>query len=353
MQSFNDQPAEVRSGEELDTVRLEAYLRQHLTEDGPLEVRQFPSGHSNLTYSITLGARKLVLRKPPFGSKVKSAHDMGREFKVLSRLHVAYAPAPKVLFFCDDPEVLGSPFYLMEPIEGLILRNRIPSSLDFSPPRAHVLSELFLDNLVALHAVDYVGTGLAALGKPEGYLERQVHGWTERYFQSKTHEYSQVEKITAWMQANLPSSSTVALIHNDYKYDNVVLDPDDLTIRGVLDWEMCTLGDPLADLGTTLAYWTEAGEFGDPMHPDSAPTAQPGSLTRDELVARYAEKTGADVAHIAFYLVLARFKLAVIVQQIYFRFYQGLTQDQRFASMPQTIAVLLKSALACAETQRI
>lgn len=353
MTDLIDQPAAIRPGEELDVIRLQEYLRTHFADAGGLRVQQFPSGHSNLTYALQLGSKRLILRRPPFGSKVKSAHDMGREYKVLSKLHTAYGPAPEVLLFCEDLSVLGAPFYLMEPIEGLILRNKIPVGLDFSPGRARALSEGFLDNLVALHHVDYAAAGLGDLGRPEGYLERQVRGWTERYFGSKTHDYPEVEKIAAWMQDNMPTSQTVALIHNDYKYDNVILDADHLTIKGVLDWEMCTLGDPLADLGTTLAYWIEASDPGEPMHPVSGPTAQPGSSTRTELVARYAEKTGTDVSQIAYYLVFARFKLAVIVQQIYFRFHQGMTRDQRFASMPLTIEALLKSALVCAETGRI
>jgi aminoglycoside phosphotransferase (APT) family kinase protein len=317
-------------------------------------VRQYPSGHSNLTYSLRVGSREMVLRRPPFGSKVKTAHDMGREYRVLSKLHDHYAPAPQVLLFCDDLSVLGAPFYLMEPIHGVILRSEVPPGLDFSPEVAQRVSESFLDNLALLHSLDYNAIGLANLGKPQGYLERQVRGWIERYHGSKTHDIPEVETISNWIQQHMPSSSGATLIHNDYKYDNVVLDPSDLTkIIGVLDWEMCTIGDPLTDLGSALAYWVDASDPPEILETRWGPTTAAGSLTRAELVQRYAEKTGRDVSEMAFYLVFARFKIAVIVQQIYYRYHQGLTHDERFATMPQRINLLLHAALRTAETGAI
>jgi aminoglycoside phosphotransferase (APT) family kinase protein len=350
-----DHPAAIRQGEELDLVRLEPFLRRHFhNEAGALQVRQYPSGHSNLTYSLHLGGKELVLRRPPFGSKVKSAHDMSREFRVLSKLHSVYAPAPEVLFYCDDDSVIGAPFYVMEPIRGMILRRHLPPGLDFPAERARRLSESFIENLVRLHRVDYAAVGLSDLGKPQGYLERQVRGWIERYYGSKTHDYPEVEKITAWMQEHMPATSTVSLIHNDYKYDNVVLDSSDVTrIIGVLDWEMCTIGDCLSDLGTALAYWIDPTDPEEIQQNRWGPTTQPGSLTREEFVQYYARQTQSDVSEIAFYLTFARFKLAVIVQQIYFRYQQGLTKDERFASMPEKIQFLLRAALHCAQTGRI
>jgi aminoglycoside phosphotransferase (APT) family kinase protein len=356
MSDLLDLPAAIRPGEELDLARLEPYLRERLPGEtgGGLLVRQFPSGHSNLTYSLQVGARELVLRRPPFVSKVKSAHDMGREFRVLSKLHSIYAPAPEVLFYCDDDLVLGAPFYVMEPIHGVILRKNVPSVLEFSAEKARRLSESFVDNLVRLHRVDYVAAGLADLGRAEGYLERQVRGWTERYHGSETHEYAEVEKICAWMRGHMPSTNNVSLIHNDYKYDNVVLDPSDITkIVGVLDWEMCTIGDSLADLGTTLAYWIDATDPPEVQQNRWGPTNDPGSLTRAELVDYYALKTGCDVSQIAFYLTFARFKLAVIAQQIYFRYHQGLTKDERFAFMPERIRMILCASLRSAQTGQI
>src|SRR6201987_3785822 len=347
MSDLLDHPATIRSGEELDLAKLEPYLRRHFPDEaGALEVRQFPSGHSNLTYSLDLGAKELVLRRPPFGSKVKSAHDMSREFRVLSKLHPAYSPAPQALFYCDDDAIIGAPFYVMEPIRGVILRRKLPPGLDFSVEKARRLSESFIENLIRLHRVDYVAAGLADLGKPEGYLERQVRGWTERYYGSKTHDYPEVEKISSWMQQHMPSTSAVSLVHNDYKYDNVVLDPTDITkIVGVLDWEMCTIGDPLTDLGTALAYWVDATDPEELKRIRWGPTTLPGTLTRTQLVERYALSTGRDVSNMVFYRVLALFKVAVIIQQIYFRYHHGLPKDARFASLPEVVTVVLRAAL--------
>jgi len=295
-----------------------------------------------------------VLRRPPFGSKVKSAHDMGREFRVLSKLHSVYAPAPEVLLYCDDDSVLGAPFYVMEPIHGIILRRNLPYGLDFPAEKARRLSESFVDNFVHLHRVDYAAVGLSDLGRPEGYLKRQVRGWIERYYGSKTHDYPEVEKISAWMQQCMPSPSVVSLIHNDYKYDNVVLDSSDVTsIIGVLDWEMCTIGDSVSDIGTALAYWVDATDPEELQQNRWGPTTHSGSFTREEFVQHYARKTGCDLSQIAFYLTFARFKLAVIVQQIYFRYRQGLTKDERFASMPERIQILLRAALHGAQTGQI
>src|SRR3984885_3330554 len=355
MSDFLDHPAQIRSGEEIDLTTLEPYLRTHFPEStGALEVRQFPAGHSNLTYSLQLGSKELVLRRPPFGSKVKSAHDMSREFRVLSKLHAAYSPAPEVFLYCDDDSIIGVPFYVMQPVHGIILRRKLPHGLDFSAEKARLLSASFIDNLVRLHRVDYAAAGLADLGKPEGYLERQVRGWTERYHGSKTHDYLEVAKISTWMQEHLPSTAAVSLIHNDYKYDNVVLDPSDITkIVGVLDWEMCTIGDPLTDLGTALAYWVDQTDPQEIQENRWGPTTEQGSFTREEFVDHYAQQTGCDVSHIAFYLAFARFKLAVIVQQIYFRYHQGLTKDARFATMPATIQMLLRASLHTAQSGQI
>jgi aminoglycoside phosphotransferase (APT) family kinase protein len=279
---------------------------------------------------------------------------MGREFRVLSKLHAYYPPAPRVLLFCDDVSVLGAPFYLMEPIHGIILRRDVPPGLDFSPVTTLRLSESFLDNLALLHGLDYDAIGLTDLGKPQGYLERQVRGWIERYHGSRTHDIPEIAPISNWIQQHTPSSSCAALIHNDYKYDNVVLDPNDLTkIIGVLDWEMCTIGDPLTDLGSALAYWIDANDPPEMLETRWGPTTYLGSLTRAQLVHRYALKTGRDVSNVPFYLAFARFKIAVIVQQIYYRYHQGLTHDERFASMPQLIKLLLRASLRTAETGAI
>jgi aminoglycoside phosphotransferase (APT) family kinase protein len=349
-----DQASAVRAGEELNVAQLQPFLQAHFGYEGPLSIEQFPSGHSNLTYLLRMGTREVVLRRPPYGNKVPSAHDMAREYRVLSRLHTAYPLAPKALLYCDDLSILNSPFYVMEPIRGMIVRRDPPPGVPFPPETARRLSEAFIDNLARLHSLDYAAIGLSDLGKPQGYLERQVKGWIERYHNSKTHDLPEVGFISAWLNQRMPVSHSPSLIHNDYKYDNVVLDPADATkIVGVLDWEMCTLGDPLTDLGTALAYWT------DPQDPEefqairSVPTTLPGTLTRAQLADRYSAVTGRDTGDTVFYLVFARFKVAVIIQQIYFRYAQGLTRDERFAQMPTRIRALLRASWQCAESGRI
>jgi len=351
---FQDRAAEVRPGEELDVAKLEPFLRSHFPENhGPLTVRQFPSGHSNLTYSVSLGEKEMVLRRPPFGSKVKTAHDMGREHRVLSRLHAVY-PAPRALLYCDDAAILGAPFYLMERIQGIIIRRELPPGLEVAPAKARQLNESFIDNLARLHGLDYAAIGLADLGKPQGYLERQVRGWIERYYGSKTHEILEVELLSDWLRAHMPPQSGATLIHNDYKFDNMVLDAGDITrVKGVLDWEMCTIGDPLADLGTAIAYWVQADDPPELHAVHWGPTTLLGSLTREQLVQRYAEKTGTDVSQIVFYYVFALFKTAVIVQQIYYRYHHGLTNDARFASLLDVGRILLGTAVRAVDRNQI
>jgi len=355
MSEFRDRPANLRPGEELDLTRLEPFLRTHFPDaTGPLEIAQFPSGHSNLTYLLRFGDRELVLRRPPFGTKVKSAHDMSRECRVLEKLHAAYPPAPEVVLYCDDISILGSPFYVMKPIQGVILRRSLPAGLNFTADVARRLSESFVDNLARLHGLDYSAIGLADLGKPQGYLERQVRGWIERYHGSKTHELPEVEPISSWLIENLPPASEAALIHNDYKFDNVVLDPADITkIVGVLDWEMCTIGDPLSDLGTALAYWVGPEDAEELQKIRWGPTNCPGSFSRDQLVERYVRATGRDVSNMVFYVAFARFKVAVIVQQIYYRYHHGLTKDSRFAALLDVAKILLRASLHSAESGAI
>ena len=343
-------PAPVRSGEELDLSKLEPFLRSRFPGEAEgIVLQQFPSGHSNLTYSVMLGAREMVLRRPPFGTKVKSAHDMGREFRVLSKLHNAYPLAPAVLLYCDDGSIIGAPFYLMERLCGVIIRRDPPPGFPFPAVTARQLSEAFVDNLARLHALDYTAIGLADIGKPEAYLHRQVSGWIERYAGSKTHDFTEVEPITAWILQHMPPVASATLIHNDYKYDNIVLNPEKPTeLIGVLDWEMSTIGDPLTDLGTALAYWIDPNDPEELQQLRWGPTTHDGSLSRSRLVERYAKTTRRDVSHMPFYLAFARFKVAVIVQQIYYRYHHGLTRDPRFAQMPGAVQALLRASLeAC------
>jgi aminoglycoside phosphotransferase (APT) family kinase protein len=335
----------VRAGEELDGEKLRAFLRETLGVDAAPEIEQFPGGHSNLTYLVRAGGRELVLRRPPFGSKVKSAHDMGREYRVLSRLSHVYPKAPRPLAYCDDVSVLGAPFYVMERLRGLVIRRDPPPDLAFTPEVARGLGEAFVDALCELHAVDYAACGLGDLGNPEGYVQRQVGGWTRRYQDARTDAIADMEEVARWLDAHRPAMSAGALIHNDFKYDNLVLDPADPTrIVGVLDWEMSTLGDPLMDLGTSLCYWVQEGDPPDLLAVRFGPTHLPGTPTRREVAERYARKTGRSLDDLPFYYAFGLFKTAVVAQQIYFRFHQGLTKDARFAAMIHGVRALSAQA---------
>jgi len=337
-----------RAGEELDAAALAAYLAAHLPEAAgqPIAIEQFPGGHSNLTYLVRIGGdHELVLRRPPVGSKVKSAHDMGREVRVLSRLAPAWSPAPRPLLHCEDESIIGSPFYLMERKRGVILRREPPAGLTIDPATARRLGEVLVDGLVELHAIDYAAIGLGELGRPEGYVLRQVRGWTERYAGSRTDDIPVVDRVAGWLAEHIPASPHASLIHNDYKFDNVVLDPAELTrIIGVLDWEMATIGDPLMDLGTSLAYWVERGDPPALIAMRFGPSDLPGMLTRAEIAARYAERSGRPVDHIGFYYAFGLFKTAVVAQQIYWRWKQGLTRDPRFEPLLLAVAALCEQA---------
>lgn len=345
-----DLPIPVRAGEALDAAALEGWLGANAPElAGPLTIAQFPSGHSNLTYLVTVGARELVLRRPPFGAAVKHGHDMGREYRILSKLSAVYSPAPKPAARCDDPAVLGAPFYLMERIPGVILRRKNPDGL-VTPEVAQRLSEAFVDNLARLHAIDYAAAGLGDLGHPDGYVRRQVEGWTARYAAAKTDDIDELPRLAAWLAGRIPQERGAALLHNDYKYDNLVLDPGDVTrIVGVLDWEMATIGDPLMDLGTALGYWVEAGDADEMRALTFGPTDAAGSLTRQALIARYARQSGRDCSGMLFYYCFALFKLAVVLQQIYARYKRGDTKDERFAPFIFAVQVLGATALRAAE----
>ena len=325
-----------RPGEALDRARLLPLLRERLGlgDDAPIEVLQFPGGHSNLTYLLRAGERELVLRRPPFGSEVKGAHDVGREHDLLARLAPGFALAPRPLLRCDDPAILGAPFYVMERIRGVILRRRPPAGLELDERAAAGLADAFVAALTALHALDLTALGLGGLGRPEGYVARQVGGWAGRYRAACADEVPAIERVIVWLEGHMPRSPPPALIHNDFKYDNLVFDPEDLTrVIGILDWEMATQGDPLMDLGTALAYWTQADDPPELQALAFGPTAIPGSPTRQELAERYAARSGRDLEDLIFYYVFGLFKTAVVALQIYARYARGLTQDPRFAIM--------------------
>jgi len=334
---------EQRQGEVLDAAKVEAFLRDMIPDlEGAIAIRQFPSGHSNLTYLVTFGSRELVLRRPPFGTKAKTAHDMNREYRILSALASVYPYCPRPLVYTEDPDIMGCSFYVMERIKGIILRRDIPDSLHLSPNDITCLCENLFTVLHELHSVDYHAIGLEDFGKPQGYVKRQVLGWNKRYRAARTPDVPDCEKVMAWLEEKMPADTDKpCLIHNDFKFDNVVLDPEDpLNIIGVLDWEMATLGDPLMDLGGSLAYWIESGDPEEIQLARMSPTNVDGALTRREVAAYYEKLSGRTMRHYDFYHCFGIFRLAVIVQQIYYRFYHGQTQDQRFQKFGFMVAIL-------------
>ncbi|MFY9620163.1 MAG: phosphotransferase family protein [Pyrinomonadaceae bacterium] len=333
--SFIDQPRGVRAGEELNEQKLASYLRAHLPNlHAALTVKQFPAGFSNLTYLLQFGDRQLVLRRPPIGARIKTAHDMGREFRILSHLHPVYRKVPEPLLFCEDEAVIGAPFYVMERVSGIILRAQSPEGSQLTPETMRRLSSAFVENLVEIHAIDYRGAGLGDLGSPQGYVHRQIEGWTKRYYNAQTDDVREVDQLADWLRANLTHDSPGALIHNDYKYDNLVLSSHDIArVIAVLDWEMATVGDPLMDLGTTLGYWVESTDSEEWQRSGFVLTKLAGNLSRKEVVDYYAEKSGRQIGDASFYYAYGLLKIATIVQQIYFRYRQGLTRDSRFAGL--------------------
>ena len=369
----------VRPGEEIDVTRLGAFLNKEIgLSSGEIEVEQFPAGSSNLTYLVRLGDAEYVLRRPPFGNTVKSAHDMQREFEVLSKLSAVYAPAPKPLLMSWDASIIGSEFYLMERREGLIIRGKIPGTHRVSSLQGvsspHVskgkvaddrtlensrdlridVTHSFIQNLADLHALDYAAAGLGDLGKPDGYNRRQVEGWTKRYFAAKTHDWDALERTIVWLNENTPAEFGASLIHNDYKFDNVMLDPKDLgRITAVLDWEMVTVGDPLMDLGTTLGYWMSRDAPEWLLDMPFNPRVLMENISRRELVEMYAESLGRILPDMLFYYVFGTFKIAAICQQIYARYVKGFTKDPRFAGFDKFVEALGRIAADAIERRSI
>ncbi|MEJ2521334.1 MAG: phosphotransferase family protein [Gammaproteobacteria bacterium] len=341
-----------RPGEEVDAGVIAGFLSREMPGfNGEVEIAQFPGGASNLTYLVSAGDREWVLRRPPPGTKARSAHDMGREYRILSRLHAVFPYAPRPVLFCADRDLLGEEFYLMERLEGLILRRDLPEGVSLSPADAEALCRNLVDVHAELHAVDYAAAGLEELGHPEGYVGRQVEGWSRRYRTARTDDVPDNETLMTWLEAHRPPESPrAAIIHNDYKFDNVVLQAQGgrLAIVGVLDWEMATLGDPLMDLGASLAYWVEAGDPPPMQQIRMMPTHLPGMMTRRQLVDAYLERARLSAPTFDFYYVYGLFRLAVIVQQIYYRFVHGQTRNPRFAPFGQFCTVLSRRAEAVA-----
>jgi aminoglycoside phosphotransferase (APT) family kinase protein len=346
----------VREGEELAQAKLLAYLSEHIEGvTGPLIVEQFPAGFSNLTYLLRFSDRELVLRRPPVGAKIKTAHDMHREYRILSHLFPTYGKVPRPLLYCDDESIIDAPFYVMERVRGIILRAQPPAGFHPTPALMRQLSESFIRNLVEIHEVDYRAAGLMDLGRPEGYVKRQVEGWTRRYYNARTDEVETIERLASWLAEHAPADSGLsALIHNDYKYDNLVLAPDDLSrVLAVLDWEMATVGDPLMDLGTTLGYWVDPDDPLEWQRYGFGLTSLQGNLSRREMLEYYAASRHCDIPDAVFYYAYGLLKIAVIVQQIYHRYRQGLTRDARFAGLGALVRACGEMAHSAIEKGRI
>jgi aminoglycoside phosphotransferase (APT) family kinase protein len=353
MSTLIDQPAEARPHEVPDIIVLNQYIQSAAPQIGTIRsILQFPSGYSNLTFCLNTTRGDFILRRPPVGANIKSAHDMGREYTVLSMLKNHYHKVPVPVLYCESNDVIGAPFYVMERLEGVILRATNAPKLGLTPQLYRKISEALVDNLVELHSLNIYQTGLHELGKPEGYVQRQVEGWIKRYYTAETDTLEHMDALASWIKNNQADSGQSAFLHNDYKYDNVILHPDDLTrIVGVLDWEMATVGDPLMDLGASLAYWSEAGD--DPVLQSFNLTALPGNLTRKEVVDRYTAMSNRDVSNILFYYVFGLFKNAVIAQQIYARWKQGHSKDPRFGGLITVIRSLAKQGVESLEKQKI
>ncbi|WP_370966891.1 phosphotransferase family protein [Amycolatopsis sp. cg9] len=334
---------EVRAEDAFDAAAVHAWLTTKVEGLGqePPRVRQFPGGASNLTYLLTYPDRELILRRPPAGHKAASAHDMRREYRVQHALRPVFPYVPRMLAFGDDESVLGGDFYVMEKLEGLILRGDLPAGLELSADQARELAGKVVDRLVDLHAVDVGKAGLADLGKGAGYVERQIRGWSDRYVAARTDNVGDFAEVRAWLAENQPAEVKICLIHNDYRLDNLVLDdPATLNITGVLDWELATLGDPLMELGSMLAYWVQAGDDDVMKASRRQPTHLPGMFTREEFVARYAEKTGLAIGDWRFYEVYGLFRLAAVLQQLYRRYREGATRNPAFKDFWQFVGYL-------------
>lgn len=331
-----DRAGAVRAGEELDVAAVDRWIKERLPElrglDGLPEVRQFAGGASNWTYLLRYSEGvELVLRRPPAGTKAKSAHDMSREYRIQAKLAPVYPYVPAMVGLCEDESVLGAPFYVMHRIAGPIPRRTLPDGYDWPPERTRALCENVVDRLIELHRVDVDAAGLAPLGKGPGYPRRQIEGWSQRYEKARTWNVPSFRRVRGWLADRCPVDAGHCLIHNDYRLDNVVLDPNEPTrVVGVLDWEMATVGDPLMDLGAALAYWVQADDDWIARKMRRQPTHLPGMLRREEVVERYLDATGLHAADWPFYEVYGLFRVAVIAQQIYYRYHHRQTRNPAF-----------------------
>jgi aminoglycoside phosphotransferase (APT) family kinase protein len=333
----------VRADERFDTTRVAEFLRANGVPVGELKVEQFPAGQSNLTFLLRSGNWEAVLRRPPLGPVPPRAHDMAREFRILHRLHPSFPLAPRPYVLCEDPSVLGAPFYVMERRRGLVLDQELPTVWNFAALH-RAIAESLVQVLVDLHAVDWQAAGLDDIGHPEGYLQRQVSGWIERHARARTTDMEGVGALTEWLQATLPPSPAATVIHNDYKLNNVVLDPaEPRRVTAVLDWEMATVGDPLSDLASLLVYWTEPGEA-EMMGGLRSVTGEAGFPSRQDVAEFYRRLSGRDLSNLRWYLAFAYFKVGVICQQIYVRWHRGQTHDARFEGLGDVATWMIRRA---------
>jgi len=348
-----DKATTVRPGEEIDPRAVKAFLQENIDGlTGDIAITQFPSGFSNLTYLIDMGGRQMVLRRPPIGARVKAGHDMGREYRVLKVLYPVFSYCPKPLAFTEDTAIIGSPFFVMEKLSGIILRKDLPKGLCFSREQAENLCRALTNLQADIHSIDVKSAGLDFIGKPAGYVHRQVEGWSNRYRKARTEDAPDCEAIMAWLKNKMPEDTEhPTIVHNDYKMDNVVLDPGrPEKIIGVLDWEMATYGDPLMDLGNSLAYWVEKNDPEDMQMIRSMPTNIAGALTRKEILDLYEKRTGRSTQQFDFYYCFGLFRLTVIAQQIYYRYFHKITNNKRFAMLTSVVTSLEKTALKVIES---
>lgn len=332
MSDLIDKGGAIHEGEELDLAAVDTWLKPQIDGlTGTAEVTQYSGGASNWTYRLAYPSHDLILRRAPAGRKAKGAHDMGREYRIQKALAPVFPYVAEMMALCDDESVIGTEFYIMRRLEGIIPRRNLPKDLALSEAQTRQLCTNALDRLVELHQVDIAAAGLDKLGKGAGYVRRQIEGWNKRYTQARTWNVPKAKKIMRWLEDNIPEREIICMTHNDFRFDNMVLDAEDPTrILGILDWELSALGDPLMELGATMAYWTQADDDFIASSVRRQPTHLPGMLTREEVVAYYCDKMGLEIDNWAFYEVYGYFRLAGIIQQIYYRYHHKQTRNPQF-----------------------